>query len=85
MATKTTTVTLGDLWGDRVKKRRAELGLSQTMFARLVGTTQQTISRIENGTLVPHDRMKVQIAQSCGSSVAEMFAWPEGRLNVEAA
>jgi transcriptional regulator with XRE-family HTH domain len=34
--------------GQRAKARRTELGLNQTDVARLVGTTQQTISNFEN-------------------------------------
>ena len=35
--------------GERIRRRREELGIKQEKLAELVGTNQQTISRIESG------------------------------------
>lgn len=75
------TATLGSFWGARVAARRADLGLTQTQFAEVVGTTQQTISKIEKGEMIPHDKLKVTIAQRTGTKVDELFAWPEGPID----
>lgn len=82
MKQPTVTATLGAYWGGKVAARRADLGLTQTQFADVVGVTQQTISKIENGEMIPHDKLKVTIAQRTGTQVAELFAWPEGPLDL---
>lgn len=76
--------TLGAYWGGRVAARRAELGLTQAKFASVVGTSQQTISRIEKGEIIPHDKMKLRIAQRTGSKVDVLFAWPDNLAPVGA-
>jgi len=82
MKQPTVTATLGAYWGARVAARRADLGLTQTQFADVVGVTQQTISKIENGGMIPHDKLKVTIAQKTGTRVADLFAWPEGPIDL---
>lgn len=72
------TTSLGALWGERVGQRRADLGLTQARFAEVVGVTQQTISKIEKGEMIPHDILKVRIAQCTGTRVDVLFAWPKG-------
>jgi len=37
--------------GDSIKERRSELGLSQTLLAKLSGLTRQTINGLESGKL----------------------------------
>lgn len=62
--------------------RRRQLGLSQAQLAKLCqaaspeGVTQQTISKIENGEMIPLDRLKVDIARALGTSPSKLFAWP---------
>lgn len=77
-----TTVSLGRIWGARVAQRRADLGLTQSQFADVVGVAQQTISKIELGEILPHDKLKVRIAQRTGSLVTVLFAWPDGPIHL---
>jgi transcriptional regulator with XRE-family HTH domain len=72
----TTTTTLAEIWGSRVAERRGELGLSQTRLAELCDVTQQTISKIEAGGMIPHDNLKLTIANAMALEPAELFAWP---------
>jgi len=70
---------LSDRWGKAVGDRRRQLGLSQTQLAKLcgnAGVTQQTISKIENGEMIPLDRLKVDIARALGTSPSKLFTWP---------
>lgn len=78
------TATLGKHWGARVKARRLELGLTQAKFASVVEVEQQTISKIELGEMIPHDKMKLRIAQRTGSKVDVLFAWPDNLAPVGA-
>ena len=79
------TATLGAYWGDKVKARRVSLGLTQTQFAKVVGVEQQTISKIELGEMIPHDKLKLRIAKRTGTKVAELFAWPDTEIKLDGA
>ena len=48
--------------GDNIRKRRTELGLSQTELANKVGVSMRTIQRIEKGET--HMRMTIAISLS---------------------
>lgn len=78
MAVRQPTVveTLAERWGLAVATRRAELEFTQTQLAELCGVTQQTISKIEAGAMIPHDRLKAVIADKLLSEPGELFAWP---------
>ena len=39
--------------------------------------TQQTISKIERGAMVPLDRLKVRIARHLSTTPPTLFGWPE--------
>lgn len=70
---------LGDRWGAAVADRRRQLGLSQAQLAKACGdhgVTQQTISKIENGEIIPLDRLKVDLARALGTKPNVLFAWP---------
>ena len=66
-----------ETWGSRVQQRRAALTLTQLELARRCGLTQQTISKIERNEIVPRDRVKHLIAEKLGTSVSDLFPWPE--------
>jgi len=68
--------TLAERWGKAVADRRTELGFTQTQLAGLCDVTQQTISKIEAGDMIPHDRLKAVIADRLMIEPAELFAWP---------
>ena len=73
----TTAETLARTWGDNVARLRAELGLSQVELAERAATTQQTISRVETGGIIPTDALKMRIALGLQSTTGRVFAWPE--------
>lgn len=54
-----------ETFGDRIKRRRLDLGLSQTALADLVGIKQQTIDGMEK-TPKRRSRFTVQIAAALG-------------------
>lgn len=68
--------TLGERWGKAIAERRAVLGFSQTQLAQLCEITQQTISKIEAGKMIPHDRLKAVIADRLMIEPSELFTWP---------
>lgn len=77
--------TLGQHWGSAVEARRSQLGLSQAQLATLAGITQQTVSKIEAGRMIPHDRLKLVLANRLGTEPGALFAWPPKSSLTEAA
>lgn len=70
---------LGEFWGRRVAERREALDLTQTQLAGLCGITQQSVSRIEAGTTIPRDSLKMTLASKLGTTPGDLFAWPTNR------
>lgn len=70
------TETLAERWGTAVADRRAELGFNQTQLADLCDVKQQTISKIEAGKMIPHDRLKADLANALMMEPADLFSWP---------
>lgn len=71
---------LGGFWGKRVAAERDKRGWSQAFLATAVRATQQTISSIEAGDLVPRDHLKVRIAFAFGMNPSDLFEWPESKV-----
>ena len=67
---------LSEVWGGAVSQRRRTLGLSQADLADLCEVTQQTISKIEAGLMIPHDNLKLALANRMGMEPGELFEWP---------
>jgi transcriptional regulator with XRE-family HTH domain len=67
---------LTEVWGSAVAARRKELGFSQEFVANQCEVTQQTISKIESGRLIPMDALKIRLANTLGTTPGELFAWP---------
>ncbi len=63
-------------WGARVAYARRERGLSQQELAIASSVTQQTISKVERGTVCPHDTLKLRLAVALGRSPETLFPWP---------
>ena len=63
-------------WGARVARARRQLGLSQSELAEASAVTQQTISKVERGTVCPHDSLKLRLAVALGQPPALLFPWP---------
>lgn len=64
--------------GEKIKKRRIELGMSQRELAKLMGyKDNSTLARIEQGKVdVPQSRI-VQFSQVLGCSIAYLMDWEE--------
>lgn len=77
--------TLAQHWGDKVKERRESLGFTQAQLAEMCGKTQQAIAAIENGKAIPHDKLKIVLANRLGIAPAKLFVWPDRDALVEAA
>lgn len=58
---------------NKVKQYRLELGLSQADLAKLVGTSQQQIHRIENGLHRIDLKMATQICVKLNRTLEEVF------------
>ena len=67
---------LAALWGNAVKTRRTQFGLSQGRLAEIAGVAQQTISNLETGAHIPRDDVKVALSRALGTSPADLFPWP---------
>ena len=59
--------------GQRLKKKRKELGLSGEAIAKALETTKVTVSRWENGTSEPSDKKKAILARVLHTSVAYLM------------
>jgi transcriptional regulator with XRE-family HTH domain len=61
-------------FGDVIKQRRTELGLSQAAVAELVDVRPATIARYELGTIknIKHDNM-LKIASALGVNVSDLI------------
>lgn len=55
--------------------RRART-LNQADLARLAGVSQQTLSKYENGTLMPSPDVQARLAAILGAGVCDLF--PQG-------
>jgi transcriptional regulator with XRE-family HTH domain len=66
------------IWGDGVKALRGLYGMTQTDLATVAGTTQTTISRIENGSHEISDALRVRIARALHTDPHALFPYREG-------
>ncbi len=63
------------LFDRTLRTRREELGLGQAELADRVGVTQQTISRWENGEVVPPPKRLAKVAQALGLDLDRVLAY----------
>jgi putative transcriptional regulator len=61
---------------NRIKARRAELGLTQAELAERVGVTRKTVNTVENGVFTPSTTLAIKLAAALGLSVEQLF-WIE--------
>jgi len=59
---------------NRLKERRAELGLTQAELAEMVGVTRKTVNTIENQVFVPSAILALKLARALKMPVEELFA-----------
>ncbi len=68
---------------NRLRERRAALGVNQQEMGRLCGVSRQTISLIERGDYSPSVSLALTIAKICGVTVEEIFYLREESENGE--
>jgi DNA-binding XRE family transcriptional regulator len=62
-----------ELWALSVRTARKRSGMSQGDLANAADVTQQTISKVEAGTICPHDALKVRLASALGLPPGALF------------
>lgn len=60
-------------WGGNIERGRSLLGLTQVQLATIVGVSQPTIAKWENGRVLPRDLHKVRLAQALRQDVRSLF------------
>jgi len=59
-----------------VRTARRRLGLSQGELATAANVTQQTISKVEAGTMCAHDTLKIRLTAALDLPLEALFPWP---------
>lgn len=67
----------GAMLKNRLKERRAALGVNQQELGRLAGVSRQTISLIERGDYSPSVTLALTLAKICGVTVEDIFSLEE--------
>lgn len=62
-----------ELFGQRLKDRRRELGLTQTQLAEQTGSTAAYVSQVERGQANPTLEVMAKFAELVGMEVWEML------------
>ena len=63
---------------NKLKERRAELGLTQAELAERIGVTRKTVNTIENQVFVPSTILALKLAKALDMSVEELFSISSG-------
>ena len=63
---------------NKLKERRAELGLTQAELAELVGVTRKTVNTIENRVFVPSTILALKLARALNMPVEALFSISSG-------
>jgi transcriptional regulator with XRE-family HTH domain len=63
------------LFDRTLRARREELGLGQAQLAERVGVTQQTISRWENGEVIPPPKRLAKVAKALDLDLDQMLTY----------
>lgn len=64
--------------GEKIKKRRMELGLSQRELAKKMGySDNSTLARIEQGKVDVYQNKIVEFSEVLGVSIAYLMDWEE--------
>lgn len=72
-------------WAHSIRNARAQAGLTQADLARRTGITQQLISQYEGGLVRPTDERRIVLARALGTTVADLFPYPDDGEDGEAA
>ena len=65
--------------GERVKKRREELGLSQPGLAKQLGIHEMSISQLERGK-VHNPRYKIELAKALKTTLTYLFEGKDAKV-----
>ena len=65
-----------DRLGNRIKEKRAELGLTQADLAERCGVTRKTVNTVENLVFTPSALLALKLAAALGLPVEQLF-WLE--------
>ena len=60
-------------FGNRLKERRAELGLTQAELAERCGVTRKTINTVENGVFIPSTLLALKLSKALSEPVENLF------------
>lgn len=63
-------------WGARVDARMTALGLNNAQVAVLANTSQQTVSKVRKGDLVPRDYLRIMLAAALSTTPDQLFPMP---------
>lgn len=61
------------LWGNNMKIYREAKGVSRETMAEDINSTEATLSRWENGIVMPSDDRKIEIADYLGVPAVTLF------------
>lgn len=64
-------------WGEAVRARRAELGLSQRELARRADIDPGHMAKVEAGSAGLSEDSKFRLARALERQVAEIFTYPD--------
>lgn len=73
------TGTVEEKWGARVRSQRDTMGFTQVQLAEMCGVTQQHLSRIELGLVMPRMRLRMTLAGALRTTVDRLFPNPGTR------
>ena len=62
--------------GNRIKERRAELGLTQADLAEACQVSRKTVNTVENGIFVPSALLALKLARALQLAPGDLF-WLE--------
>ena len=72
---------LSEIFGQNIQRKRKQLGMTQDALAERLGIGQQSLSRMERGTMAPKFERLQEIADVLHCSVAELFIASEQNLH----
>ncbi|MFL6724212.1 MAG: helix-turn-helix transcriptional regulator [Sphingomicrobium sp.] len=59
---------------NRIKEKRAELGLTQAELAERCGVSRKTVNTVENGIFIPSTLLALKLAKALNLPVEELFS-----------
>lgn len=68
------------VFGDMLRRRRQEMGLTQAELARLAGTSQSTVSDYESGRVSPTIEVADRLLRVVGSELTSTPVWTRADL-----